>query len=75
VLIVLIVIPFVSTVLIGAFVLKRRCGRTLGAAQTAYIAAENARMRRAIAAGLDEGLLSLSLPILVYMDNPYRCEN
>jgi len=24
------------------------------------------------AAGLDEGILSFSLPILVYMDNPYR---
>ena len=33
---------------------------------------------RAVAAwsavsGLDEGFQSFSLPILVYMDNPYRC--
>ena len=27
----------------------------------------------ALRAGLDEGLLSLTLPILFYMDNPYRC--
>ena len=36
---------------------------------------QQAHTSQYISAGLDEGLLSFSLPILAYMENPYRYEH
>ena len=40
-----------------------------------FVAGDEVRVWFEGEAGLDEGLLSFPLPVLVYMDNPYMCND